>query len=85
MSTIAKLTLLSSITFTSGIVYWVVNKQGTDLESLHEGVIRDAERQAMKKQQNVIMFQEQADLTRALQAQRQAELGAASQQVPAQE
>ena len=85
MSTIAKLTLLSSITFTSGIVYWVVNKQGTDLESLHEGVIRDAERQAMKKQQNVIMFQEQADLTRALQAQRKAELGAASQQVPAQE
>ena len=85
MSTIAKLTLLSSIAFTSGIVYWVVNKQGTDLESLHEGVIRDAERQAMKKQQNVIMFQEQADLTRALQAQRKAELGAASQQVPAQE
>ena len=45
MSLAAKATLLSSIAFTSGIVYWVVQKQNSDLESLHEGVIRDAERQ----------------------------------------
>jgi len=83
MSTAAKLTLLGSIAFTSSIIYWVVTKQGTDLESLHEGVIRDAERQAMKKQQNLLMFQEQADLTRALQAQRKEELEAKSS--PAQE
>jgi len=79
MSTAAKLTLLGSIAFTSGIVYWVINKQNTDLESLHEGVIRDAERQAMKKQQNVLAFQQQADLTRQLQQQRQEREGAASE------
>ena len=45
MSTAAKLTLLGSIAFTSGIIYWVVKKQNSDLESLHEGVIRDTERQ----------------------------------------
>jgi len=71
MSLAAKATLLSSIAFTSGIVYWVVQKQNSDLESLHEGVIRDAERQAMKKQQNVKAFQEQADLTRALMKHRE--------------
>ena len=49
MSTAAKATLLGSIAFTSGIIYWVVNKQSTDLESLHEGVIRDAERQVKEK------------------------------------
>jgi len=76
MSATAKATLLGSIAFTSGIIYWVVNKQNTDLESLHEGVIRDAERQAMKKQQNLIAFQEQADLTRVLQQRREQEIAA---------
>lgn len=79
MSTAAKLTLLGSIAFTSGIIYWVVQKQNSDLESLHEGVLRDAERQAMKKQQNVRMFQEQADLTRALQQQRKEDLATAKE------
>jgi len=67
MSTAAKLTLLSSIAFTSGVIYYVVTKQNSDQASLREGVVRDAERQAMKKQQNLMMFQEQAELTRALQ------------------
>lgn len=73
------MTLLGSIAFTSGIIYWVVQKQNSDLESLHEGVLRDAERQAMKKQQNVRMFQEQADLTRALQQQRKEDLATAKE------
>ena len=52
MSATAKATLLGSIAFTSGIIYWVVNKQNTDLESLHEGVIRDAERQVFPHYKN---------------------------------
>lgn len=43
-------------------------------QRLHDGVIKDAERQEMRKIANLKHLQEQIDLTKALKAQRDKEL-----------
>jgi len=74
MSRAAKLTFLSSMCVTTGIVYWVLDKQKSDIAKLRHGVVKDLERQAMKKQMNVAAFQEQEELTRFLKRERTKEL-----------
>jgi len=90
MSLAAKLTLLTSITATSGIIYAVVYRQNTDRANLHIGVVKDMERQEMKKQQqeeremkkqqNLKLFQEQVEFTRLLEQQQKEEEMASSQE-----
>ena len=51
---------------------------------MREGVLRDIERQELKKQQNIKMLQDQIELTetlRALQQQQQSETDSASDDV----
>jgi len=53
---------------------------------MREGVIRDIERQELKKQQNIKMLQDQIELTKTLRAlqqqQQQTEVDTASDVVP---
>ena len=42
-----------------------------NFQSLKEGVIRDVQRQEMKKKQNIKMLQDQIELTKVLQAERE--------------
>ncbi len=73
MSLTSKLTLLASAGFTATIVYHVHNKQITDRQSMREGVIKDFERQEMKKIQNLKALQDQIELTKALKRKRDQE------------
>nr|CAH0111878.1 unnamed protein product [Daphnia galeata] len=66
MSLIAKLTLGSSIILSAGIVYYVHYKQNLDRTSLHEGVLRDIERQKRRRAENLYMLQQQIDLSKEL-------------------
>ncbi|CAD5116051.1 DgyrCDS4985 [Dimorphilus gyrociliatus] len=74
MSLGSKVALAGSIVFTTGIITYVHNKQKQDIERLHDGVIKDAERQEMRKIANLKHLQEQIDLTKALKAQRDKEM-----------
>ncbi len=73
MSLTSKLTLLASAGFTATIVYYVHAKQITDRQSMREGVIKDFERQEMKKIQNLKALQDQIELTKALKRKRDQE------------
>ncbi|EFX84361.1 hypothetical protein DAPPUDRAFT_314619 [Daphnia pulex] len=66
MSLVAKLTLASSVIVSAGIVYYVHYKQNLDRTSLHEGVIRDIERQKRRRAENLYMLQQQIDLSKEL-------------------
>ncbi|KAG4067822.1 hypothetical protein HA402_010508 [Bradysia odoriphaga] len=66
MSVPAKLTLCAATITSIGIVSYVCIKQRSDRDRLHEGVIRDVERQQMRKLENLYTLQQQVDLTRQL-------------------
>ncbi|KAL9925282.1 protein PET117 homolog, mitochondrial [Glossina fuscipes] len=74
MSLTSKLTLTVSIITTACIIGYVHLKQATDQENLHEGVLRDIERQQRRKLENTYTLQKQIDLTKQLKrAEREAE------------
>jgi len=69
MSLTSKLTLCASVTFTVSVVTYVHYKQNTDRQSMKTGVIRDVQRQEMKKIQNLKQLQDQIEITKALKEQ----------------
>ncbi|XP_065338234.1 protein PET117 homolog, mitochondrial [Cloeon dipterum] len=66
MSATAKLTLALSIAVTGGTMFYVHYKQSYDRDKLHEGVLRDIERQQRRKVENLYTLQKQIDLTKEL-------------------
>ncbi|XP_064599981.1 protein PET117 homolog, mitochondrial-like isoform X2 [Liolophura sinensis] len=74
MSTASKLALGASVAFSISIITYVHYKQRVDREKLHEGVVRDLERQQKSKIQNLKMLQDQIELTKVLKAQRDADM-----------
>ncbi|XP_053644815.1 protein PET117 homolog, mitochondrial [Cherax quadricarinatus] len=66
MSLASKVTLGAACCTTLGIIVYVHIKQNIDRERLHEGVIRDVERQQRRKTENIYLLQQQADLTKQL-------------------
>uniref|UniRef100_A0A1A9ZFK1 Protein PET117 homolog, mitochondrial n=1 Tax=Glossina pallidipes TaxID=7398 RepID=A0A1A9ZFK1_GLOPL len=74
MSLTSKLTLAASVVTTACIIGYVHLKQATDQENLHEGVLRDIERQQRRKLENTYTLQKQIDLTKQLKrVEREAE------------
>ncbi|KAK7084061.1 hypothetical protein SK128_009225 [Halocaridina rubra] len=67
MSLASKVTLGGACLLTAGVVTYVHRKQNIDKQKLHEGVIKDIERQQRRKTENIYLLQKQADLTRQLQ------------------
>ncbi|KAM3962252.1 protein PET117 homolog, mitochondrial-like [Aphomia sociella] len=65
-STTSKLVLGLSCTITLGIVTYVHVKQQTDREKMHEGVVRDIERQQRRKIENIYMLEKQNELTKQI-------------------
>uniref|UniRef100_A0A1L8E0T0 Putative pet assembly of cytochrome c oxidase n=1 Tax=Nyssomyia neivai TaxID=330878 RepID=A0A1L8E0T0_9DIPT len=66
MSLLAKTTLGLSCAVSLGIIGYVHYQQKDDRAKLHEGVLRDIERQQMRKLENTYRLQEQIELTRQL-------------------
>ncbi|KAF7410480.1 hypothetical protein HZH68_004861 [Vespula germanica] len=66
MSTLAKLTFATCCLISVGIIGYVHYKQQYDRELLHEGVLRDIERQQRRKIENIYNLQQQIELTREL-------------------
>lgn len=66
MSVTAKVTFGTCVMISVGIVAYVHYRQQEDRQKMHEGVIRDIERQHMRKTQNIILLQKQKDLTKRL-------------------
>uniref|UniRef100_A0A1B0FID2 PET117 cytochrome c oxidase chaperone n=1 Tax=Glossina morsitans morsitans TaxID=37546 RepID=A0A1B0FID2_GLOMM len=74
MSLTSKLTLAASVVTTACIIGYVHLKQATDQDNLHEGVLRDIERQQRRKLENTYTLQKQIDLTKQLKrVEREAE------------
>ncbi|XP_048456585.1 protein PET117 homolog, mitochondrial [Rhincodon typus] len=69
MSTVSKVVFGVSVVLTVGTVAGVHLKQHLDRERLREGVFRDLERQARKKE-NLRILEEQISLTKKLEADR---------------
>ncbi|XP_059616473.1 protein PET117 homolog, mitochondrial [Phlebotomus argentipes] len=72
MSTLAKTTLSLSCVVSLGIIGYVHYKQQSDRSKLHEGVIKDVERQQRRKLENTYRLQEQIELTKQLQKEQDA-------------
>ncbi|MBN3275602.1 PT117 protein, partial [Polyodon spathula] len=70
MSTVSKVVLGVSLVLSLGTVAGVHIKQNLDRERLHEGVIRDLERQA-RKRENLRQLEEQISLTKELEMERE--------------
>ncbi|XP_037825463.1 protein PET117 homolog, mitochondrial [Lucilia sericata] len=66
MSLASKITLAVSFVISGGIIGYVHFKQTNDREKLHEGVVRDIERQQRRKTENTYVLQQQIDLTKQL-------------------
>lgn len=66
MSTMAKVCLAGSVAVSLGIVFYVHYKQEVDRLQLHEGVIKDLERQRMRQIENLTILQKQKDLAKHL-------------------
>ncbi|XP_005992980.1 protein PET117 homolog, mitochondrial [Latimeria chalumnae] len=69
MSAASRVVLGVSVILTVGTVVGVHIKQHLDRERLHEGVIKDLERQA-RKRENLRLLEEQVLLTKQLEAER---------------
>ncbi|XP_074845413.1 LOW QUALITY PROTEIN: protein PET117 homolog, mitochondrial [Carettochelys insculpta] len=70
MSTVSKVALGLSVLLSAGTVVAVHVQQRRVRERLHEGVIRDLERQS-RKLENIRLLQEQIALTKQLEAERE--------------
>lgn len=66
MSATAKACLACSVAVSSGIVFYVHYKQEVERTQLHEGVIKDLERQRMRQIENITILQKQSDLAKQL-------------------
>ncbi|XP_028163706.1 protein PET117 homolog, mitochondrial [Ostrinia furnacalis] len=62
----SKLVLGLSCAVTVGIVSYVHIKQQADREKMHEGVVRDIERQQRRKIENLYILEKQKELTNKL-------------------
>lgn len=62
----SKLVLALSCSVTVGIVAYVHIKQQTDREKMHEGVVKDVERQQRRKIENLYILEKQNELTKKL-------------------
>ncbi|XP_076237984.1 cytochrome c oxidase assembly factor-like [Calliopsis andreniformis] len=67
MSVAAKATLGISFLTSAGIIGYVHYRQEYDREQLHQGVVRDLERQERKKIRNLYILQQQQELAKNLQ------------------
>lgn len=61
----SKLFLVGSIVATGGIIYFVHLSQVEDRSRLHQGIVRDLERQQKKKIENLQRLNDQQELERA--------------------
>ena len=59
MSTASKVTLVATVVATLGIVWTVHKSQVEDRAKLHEGIVRDEERQAKKKENREALIAQQ--------------------------
>ncbi|XP_038210700.1 protein PET117 homolog, mitochondrial [Zerene cesonia] len=66
MSSTSKIVLSLTCIVTTGIVGYVHIKQQSDREKMHEGVIRDTERQQRRKIENLYILEKQNELTKQL-------------------
>ncbi|CAG5040286.1 unnamed protein product [Parnassius apollo] len=62
----SKIVLGLSCSITVAIITYVHVKQQADREKMHEGVIRDTERQQRRKIENIYLLQQQNELTKQL-------------------
>ncbi|KAJ8732787.1 hypothetical protein PYW07_015386 [Mythimna separata] len=62
----SKLALTLSCSVTIGIVAYVHIKQQSDREKMHEGVLKDVERQQRRKIENLYILEKQNELTKKL-------------------
>jgi len=69
----AKIALGGALCFASAVIVLVHQMQNTDRQRLREGVIRDMERQE-RKRRNIEELQQQIELTRKLQEQRDSDM-----------
>ncbi|PSN52360.1 hypothetical protein C0J52_06717 [Blattella germanica] len=74
MSYTSKIVLMSATATSIGIIGYVHYKQQMDREKLHEGVIKDVERQQRRKTENLYFLQQQIDLTKQLKKHEQEEM-----------
>ncbi|XP_067625936.1 protein PET117 homolog, mitochondrial [Eurosta solidaginis] len=73
MSVAAKISLVLSVGFAGGVIGYVHYKQSSDRARLHEGVVKDIERQQRRKIENTYLLQKQIDLTTQLKDMEAAE------------
>lgn len=66
MSTTSKIVFIGACICTGGIIGYVHYKQTSDRAKLHEGVIRDIQRQQQRKIENMYNLQQQIELTKQL-------------------
>lgn len=66
MSVPSKLVLGAAVTTSVGIISYVHYKQHLDRDRLHDGVIRDVQRQQRRKMENMYLLQQQIELTKQL-------------------
>lgn len=66
MSTMAKVCLAASVAASLGIIFYVHYRQEVDRVQLHEGVIKDLERQRMRQIENLTILEKQRELTKQL-------------------
>uniref|UniRef100_A0A131XKD1 Uncharacterized protein n=1 Tax=Hyalomma excavatum TaxID=257692 RepID=A0A131XKD1_9ACAR len=66
MSTMAKVCLAGSVAASLGIIFYVHYRQEVDRVQLHEGVIKDLERQRMRQIENLTILEKQRELTKQL-------------------
>ncbi|XP_075153362.1 protein PET117 homolog, mitochondrial [Haematobia irritans] len=78
MSLSSKLTLAASFVVSGAIIGYVHFKQTSDREKLHEGVVRDVERQQRRKMENTYVLQKQIDLTKQLKQLQHSQEGEAN-------
>ncbi|XP_033208743.1 protein PET117 homolog, mitochondrial [Belonocnema kinseyi] len=62
MSLVSKATFALSCISTVSIVFYVHYRQQLDKEQIHLGVIRDQERQELRKKENLYLLQQQIAL-----------------------
>ncbi|KAF2905048.1 hypothetical protein ILUMI_01131 [Ignelater luminosus] len=66
MSLASKVTLTAACATSLSIIGYVHFKQQLDRDKLHEGVIKDVERQQRRKAENLYNLQQQIELTKEL-------------------
>ena len=73
MSTASKVTLVATVVGTLGIVWSVHKDQVDDRAKLHEGIIRDEERQAKKRENREALIAQQRLEDRIRRSEKQEE------------